>query len=101
MVKNKMAAILFGFGMVRTIRKPNFQNGRSKLGCFINKEEIYIYIKRPRLAIVRISNGPDHSKTEHKMADHSKTEHHSKTEQTPTIRIPNLFGIRAPTVYLK
>ena len=30
--------------------------------------------------------------------DHSKTEHHLKTEQTPTIWNPNMFGIRAPTV---
>ena len=54
--------------------------------------------------MVWFSNGPDHSKTEqnggfcYKMADHSKTEHHSKTEQTPTIRKRNAFGIRAPTV---
>ena len=45
-----MTAILFGFRMVQIIQKPNFQNGCSKLGCFINKEEIFIYIKWPRLA---------------------------------------------------
>ena len=33
-----------------------------------------------RLAIVRILNGLDLSKTEHKMADHSKSEQHSKSE---------------------
>ena len=61
-----------------------------------------MYIKRPRLAIVRISNGPDHSKTEHKMADHSKTEpkwptirkpNHSKTD-FQNVRFSNGFGIR-------
>ena len=56
-----------------------FQNGRSKLGRFIQKENLFIFIKRPRLSMVRFSNGPDHSKTE-----------------LSTIRIPNFetFGFR-------
>ena len=58
-----------------------------------------MYIKRPRLAIVRISNGPDHSKTEHKMADHSKTEPKwltiQKTEPFENrLSVSNGFGIR-------
>ena len=32
------------------------------------------------------------------MADHSKTERHSRNKRPSTIRIPNAFGIRAPTV---
>ena len=39
--------MVFGFWMVRTIRNLNFQNGRSKLGCFISKK--IIYIKQPSL----------------------------------------------------
>ena len=70
----------YSYSYERTIRNPNKQNGRSKVGRFIKIIFFFIYIKQPRLAIVRYSNGPDHSKTEQKMADHSKTERHSKTE---------------------
>ena len=42
-----------------------FLNGTmASLGCFIYKENLFMYIKRPSLAIVWFSNGPDHSKTE-------------------------------------
>ena len=34
-----------------------------------------------------------------KMADHLKIEHHLKTKLTPAIQNPNMFGIRALTVF--
>ena len=49
--------MVFGFRMVRTIPNPNFQNGRFSLDRFIYIIFICLYIKRPRLAIVRFSNG--------------------------------------------
>ena len=72
-----------------TIWKPNFQNGCSSLDCFTykNKNNFSLYIKWPRLTIVRIWNGPDHSKTEQMAAILSKT-----------IQNILVFGIRAPTV---
>ena len=41
--------MVFGFRMVRTIRNPNFQNGRSKLGRFIYINFILYIVKRPSL----------------------------------------------------
>ena len=44
--------------------------------------------------------GPGHCKTEYNgghFVNHWKTEPHWKTEQTPTIWIPNVFSIPAPT----
>ena len=49
--------------------------------------------------MVRIWKGPDHLKTEQVAAILSKTiqkPNHSKTEQTTTIQILNMFGIWAP-----
>ena len=72
---NKMAAILFGFRMVVS------------LGRFIYKHYFYLYIKRPRLMVLAAILFMDHSKTEP-----------FENRTTSTIRNPNAFGIRAPTV---
>ena len=81
--------------------ETEFQNGRSKLGRFIYNENLFIYIKQLRLAMVRFSNGPYHSKTE--LSTIKKTFYHSKTELW-NVQFSNGFGIRmfsirAPTVF--
>ena len=41
--------MVFRFGMVRTIRNPNFQNGRFSLDHLLHKKISSFYIKRPSL----------------------------------------------------
>ena len=59
-------------------------------------------MKWSRLTMVWIWYSPEHSKTEQMVAFLPKTIpklNHLKTEQTLTIQIPNMFRIRAPTVF--
>ena len=82
-----------------------FQNSCSSLGHFICKENLFIYIQRPMLAMVLFLNGPNHSKAEQNGC-HFLTKcwpsctirkpNHSNSEPTLTIRNLNMFGIRAP-----
>ena len=60
------------FGLGPDHSKSEFQNGRSKLGRFIYNENLFINIKRPRLAMVWILNGRGH---EPNVFDHQNTEH--------------------------
>ena len=61
------------------------------LGRFIFKENLYLYIKRPRLAMVWFLDGPEHS----------KTEQNGRHFVFFTIRKPNFetFGFRMDLVF--
>ena len=68
----------FGFRMLKSsvfecsvFEWSKKQNGCSKLGRFMYIKIYFLYIKRPRLVIVRISNGWDH---EPNTIDHPKSE---------------------------
>ena len=54
------------------------------------ENNLLLYLKQPRLAMVRFSNGPDHSKTEQN-GSHLVLPFENQTPST--IRILNAFGI--------
>ena len=87
---NKMAAILFRFRTFGTIRKPN------KMAAILLKK-LNIYVQTMMLTI----RNPNHSETEHcvRISNVIRKPNHSPMEHLSTIRNPNVFGIRAPTVF--
>ena len=71
-------------------------------GILNNKDNTFSScIKRSRLAKSAVFqwSGPLENQIKGSyFVNHWKTKHHWKTEQTPTIQIPSVFGIPAPTV---
>ena len=86
-----------------TIWKPNFQNGRSKLGSFIYKEKKIMYAIPSIFAILSVGfiKRPSLERPFLMLRMFCFQMVGTRTERLWTIRIPNLFGIRAPTVITK
>ena len=89
-IKNNLIE-MFCFRTFGTIRKPN------KMAAILLKK-LNIYVQTMMLTI----RNPNHSETEHcvRISNVIRKPNHSPMEHLSTIRNPNVFGIRAPTVQL-